>query len=570
MVVKKTEEAKAHPKTRKRIAVKKVKTAHKSASLRSKIKPEAGQHEVVVTPREEVTTKPVEASAVVERPEEKAVEPAKESPISASKPVSVDSAIGKTSSDTALAGKHAIPLMRAPHQPGVTAEIAPATLAEKQSVIRSYLSGLDHTENQQADYGPKPADDAGKSLGFEQALEQRPKFDPLRAVNSAKDVPTMLKQSTGGSHSIPLYRKISYSFGFLVIIFLGILGYSFVGKLDVKVTPKQEKVTSNLVADIYNGDAAVKDSGVAGLVRQAGIEQSKEVETTGKIIGEEELTGKATIINNYDKSQSLVATTRLLSADGKLYRIKDTVNVPANGSIEVAIYADEQKPENEVQPTKFTIPGLWAGLQDKIYAETKEATVYQEKATKIVAQDDIDKAVEELKLTLAKQAENQLSPDEKNKFNQFLYKLDDNSITYESDGKVGEEKDRINVKVKGVVSIVAFGDDKIKQLAKDKLGAYLGDNKTLVNFNENKLTYGLSNVDVKQNIASINVAFEGDVITKNDSVIDKAKLVGLTKEQLESYLGSLPEVEKYEIKFSPSFISKAPITDKRIKVEVVN
>lgn len=554
MVVKKTEETKARPKTRKRIAVKKVKTAHKSASLRSKIKPEAEENEVVVTPREEVAidTQKTEVEPVVSP----AVTPAV-APVEAAKPAEA----------TDPAGKHVIPLIRSPHQPGVTAEIAPATLAEKQSVIRSYLSGLDHTENQQADYGPKPAGSA-KPLGFEQALEQRPKFDPLRAVNSSREVPAMMKQSTNGGHSIPLYRKISYSFGFLVVIFLGILGYSFVGKLDVKVTPKQEKVTSNLVADIYNGDAAVKDSGVAGLVRQAGIEQSKEFETTGKLVSGEELIGTATIVNNYNKSQSLVATTRLLSADGKLYRIKDTVTVPASGSIDVTIYADEQKAENVVQPTKFTIPGLWAGLQDKIYAETKTATVYQEKATKIVDQADIDKAVEELKLTLAKQAENQLSPDEKNKFNQFLYKLDDSSITYESDGKAGEEKEKINVKVKGVVSIVAFSDDKIKQLAKDKLGAYLGDNKTLVNFDENKLTYGLSNVDVKQNIASINVAFEGDVITKNDAVIDKTKLVGLTKAQLESYLGSLPEVEKYEIKFSPSFINKAPITDKRITVEV--
>jgi len=558
MVVKKTEEAKSPSKTRKRIPVRKVKSTHKTAHLRSKIKPEAAEHEIVVTPREEVATQVKKPLAPVEPAVASlAIEPAKEA-TAVVEPVN-------------LAGKHAIPLMRGPHQPGVTAEIAPATLAEKQSVIRSYLSGLDHTENQQSDYAPKSMDGASKPLKFEDALEQRPKFDPLRAIssiNAAKDVPTMLKQSTNGGHSIPLYRKISYSFGFLFIVFLGIMGYSFVGKLDVKVTPKQEKVTSNLVADIYNGDAAVKDSGVAGLVRQAGIEQSKEYDTTGKIVGGEELTGQATVVNNYNKSQSLVATTRLLSSDGKLYRIKDTVTVPANGTIDVAIYADEQKAENEVQPTKFTIPGLWAGLQDKIYAETKTSTVYQEKATMIVAQEDIDKAVEELKLTLSKQAENQLSPDEKNKFNQFLYKLDDNSITFEADGKVGEEKSKINVKVKGVVSIVAFSDDKIKQLAKDKLGAYLGDNKTLVNFNENKLTYGLSSVDVKQNIATINVAFEGDVITKNEAVIDKTKLVGLTKAQLESYLGSLPEVEKYEIKFSPNFINKAPITDKRITVEV--
>lgn len=565
MVVKKTEETKAPSKTRKRIAVKKVKTPHKTAGLRSKIKAEAKQSEVVVAPREEVITKPETAPAAAVLPTEPA---AVSSVVSDQSAGGQELAAGKPSFVEAAAGKHTIPLVRSAHQPGVTAEIAPATLAEKQSVIRSYLSGFDHTDNQQVDYGPKAMESASKPLGFEQAVEQRPRFDPLRAANPAKDVPAMLKQSTSAGHSIPVYRKISYSFGVLVIIFLGILGYSFVGKLDVKITPKQEKVTSNLVADIYNGDAAAKDSGVAGLVRQAGIEQSKEFETTGKLVSGEELIGTATIVNNYNKSQSLVATTRLLSADGKLYRIKDTVTVPADGSIEVEIYADEQKPENAVQPTKFTIPGLWAGLQDKIYAENKQATVYQEKATKIVDQDDIDKAVEELKLTLSKQAENQLSPDEKNKFNQFLYKLDDNSITFETDGKAGEEKEKINVTVKGIVSIVAFSDDKIKQLAKDKLGAYLGDNKTLVNFNENKLTYGLSSVDVKQNIASINVAFEGDVITKNEAVIDKSKLVGLSKAQLESYLGSLPEVEKYEIRFSPSFISKAPITDKRIKVEV--
>ncbi|NTU98827.1 hypothetical protein HGA64_02370, partial [Candidatus Falkowbacteria bacterium] len=450
MAVKKTEEKIPRPKTiRKKIAVKKIKPQAKEpvASIEEITQPE----EIVVAAKKakEVT------KVVVEKPDE--VEEAGPKEESGS------------SFQSRLAAKLAAtdnPTIIKAHEPGVTSEIAPATLAEKQSVIRNYLSGVVHHQ----DKAIQPEVPAPATINLEKKI-----FTPVSQVDSVNAVPPMLKQSTGaGGRSLGLYRKILISFALPTLVLVLILAYFSCVKLYVTITPKQEKVASNLVADIYNEGSEAKPSGAAGLVRQVAVTESKSASSSGRNVTGAQLVGRAKIINNYNKSQSLVAKTRLLSASGKLYRLKESVDVAAGSSVEVDIYADELKKENEVEATKFTIPGLWAGLQDKIYAESSEPIQYAEDGAPVVAQEDIDKVAEELKTTLAEQAKNELTPEEKNKYNQFLYKLDETSVISEADAKPGDERASVNVTVKGVVSVIAFSDDKIKQLAKDKLNTYLG------------------------------------------------------------------------------------------------
>ena len=66
-----------------------------------------------------------------------------------------------------------------------------------------------------------------------------------------------------------------------------------------------------------------------------------------------------------------MATTRLLTPDNILFRIKKGITVPANGEIEVNIYPDDENFKDIVKPTKFTIPGLSEKLQKIIYAESR-------------------------------------------------------------------------------------------------------------------------------------------------------------------------------------------------------
>jgi len=418
--------------------------------------------------------------------------------------------------------------------------------------------------------------------GREIKPEQKPPADAVDGLVKAVAKPFMpvaAKTETTGADLPPeqavkrplhIYRKISVSFIIVALGLLGIISYYSLVKVVITVEPKSEKINNNLVVDIFDeNNTDVKDGSVVGIVRQIEVEQSKEFSATGANILGEEAIGTVKIVNNYTKNQPLVASTRLLSADNKLFRIKDTVNVPANGSAEVAIYADKPSADMAIGPSKFTIPGLWAGLQDKIYAESSAPVVYQQKAQKIIQQIDIDNAINDLKNSLAKQAESEVGANFKSKYDQALYKIDDDSVASETDAKSGEEKDSFTVTVKAKVTVVAFQDEAIKKITEQKLISALPENKKLLEFDKDKITYNLSSFDVDNGTASVDSNFEGLISFKDDAqIIDKNKLVGLTGDQLNEYLASLPEISGFKVEFFPEFIKKVPNLADRIEIKV--
>lgn len=371
--------------------------------------------------------------------------------------------------------------------------------------------------------------------------------------------------------SIGLYRKISFAFVFLTVALLAIVFYFSFIKIDISLTANQERINSNLIFDVVDEEKnEIKPGSVGGIVKEIEINASKDYKpVTSEIIGEE-VVGKAVIHNNYAKNQPLVASTRLMSADNKLYRIKNTVNIPAGGSVEVEIYADTPSEFMVVGPTKFTIPGLWAGLQDQIYAENAEATVYQKQVKGIIGQADIDEAVKDLRNSVLAKAETET---EGSGYDQSFYTLDENSVSIEMDGKAGEERENFRAEIKAKVIAVLFDGNSAKGLAQEKINASISGDKEISQLDAGDIVYSLNNYDLSQGIATMNASFDGKVVLKGDAeILDKNKIIGLTKDQLEQYLGSLPEVSGYEVKFWPSFIDKVPnlINVDRIKVKIQN
>jgi type IV pilus assembly protein PilM len=89
--------------------------------------------------------------------------------------------------------------------------------------------------------------------------------------------------------------------------------------------------------------------------------------------GEGKAAGTIDLINTTRNAQTLVATTRLLSEGGILFRLDDRVLVPAGGRISAHMTADRAGAQGDVPAGRFTIPGLSAALQTQVYGETKEA-----------------------------------------------------------------------------------------------------------------------------------------------------------------------------------------------------
>lgn len=398
----------------------------------------------------------------------------------------------------------------------------------------------------------------------------KPKKEKKEKAVKPKEKHTATTAKKPPKLQINLYKKIAFSFIFLTLVLVGVIVYFSFTKVIITVIPSEEKVNSSLIIDIFDQskNASANKNAVPGVIESVEVEQTKIYPSTGTEVVGEETTGKVTITNNNNQVQTLVATTRLLSPDEKLFRIKDTVYVPAKESVEVEVYADVPGENMAIGPTRFTIPGLWAGLQDKVYAESSESFKHEEKVKKHIAQADIDSGIEDLKKELKKKAEEQIGEKYKN-YSQVMYDVDVNSLAIDIDSKAGEEKDEFSITMKTAVVIVAFNDGPIKNMAKEKLISLISDDKELASFNDGAITYSLEKSNFNQGAATVKAVFEGKTALKDgNQIIDVKKLFGLTREQLNDFLGNEPNIKDYEVKYCPSFIDKVPSFSGRIKIDI--
>ncbi len=392
--------------------------------------------------------------------------------------------------------------------------------------------------------------------------------------NEDQEIQEIVKTRARNSRSVNIYRRITYFFIFLVFILLLTSAYFLLTKVTITLIPDQERMSNNLIFDVQDSesDASVSRANVSGVVKTIKIEHEKNYPASGsKVIGKEAV-GKVTLINSYSKNQMLVATTRLMSAGGDLFRLKSTVNVPAGGAIEVEIYADEPSPEMAIEPTKFNIPGLWAGLQEKIYAESKEKIVYQQKIKKHIVQDDIDNGVRDMRQQLLIKAKTEVNKSYSN-YNEIIYNIDEDSIESSIDAEVGDELDEAIITMSADVIIVAFEAGEASSLAEQKFKLSLPDNKEAISFDKDNIIYSLNNYNDRDGVATINATFEGKVSLKESStVINKEKIIGLNQKQLEIFLEDKADISGFDIKFYPSFLpeflKKIPRLPERIDIRM--
>ena len=415
-----------------------------------------------------------------------------------------------------------------------------------------------------------------ESLEFGDVDRQKQFFSDLvseiksKRINAAQGEYEERYEVKGPKKSLNLYRRLVWKFLILVAFLASLVLYLSFSKLTIFITPKVEAMSDNLFLKVLGNENSVTTINdgrekISGSVHELNLEITKTYRTTGEEYIGEEISGKVFLINNYTKDQPLVATTRLLTADNKLYRLKKSVIVPAGGEVEAEIYADKISAEMAIEPTRFTIPGLWAGMQDKIYAESRKPFTYQQKVEKYVRASDVQLANQEantLLLERAKEFKPLRSQDG------TLYKVIDPVETVLI-AKVGDKAEEFSMTTKAKVVVVSFSQEEVSRLAVAKLNILVPDDKELADFKADNLSYSLENYDEETQVATIKTSFSGLMILKsNAEVIERERLVNLNAEQISTYLNEYPEIGNYELEFYPSFIKKAPHLVDRIQIKI--
>ncbi len=142
-------------------------------------------------------------------------------------------------------------------------------------------------------------------------------------------------------------------------------------------------------------------------------------------------------------------------------------------------------------------------------------------------------------------------------------------IIIELDAKAGEFKDEFVGRAEAKVIVVSFSKEEAAKLASAKLNLLVPDDKELLEFKPEEISYALENYDALSGSATIKASFSGLMALKSESeIIDRSQLVNLKEAQINTYLRDFPEIKSYELKFTPSFIKKAPSLVDRIKVKI--
>jgi hypothetical protein len=387
---------------------------------------------------------------------------------------------------------------------------------------------------------------------------------------------TKIKTEPKSEAPVKFYRKIAFGFVALTGILVLLAAYFVLSKAEITISLAKEPLSVDFIADIEEvGDTAGAPSAdvpgsvsIDGKLTETTVTAEKEYPTTGSKITEGDVGGKLTIINNYSKDQPLVATTRFLAKEGILYRLKKGVTVPAGGKVEAEVYADKPSEEAEkLGPTTFTIPGLWEGLQDKIYGQSFAPMSGGKREVKFATEADIGKAYEDLTKTLSEQVIGSLKSEMK-AAGEVLGKVLIKEINEKrSSLGAGEEGEKFTIKIKLKVVGIAFYRRDIESLAAGQLAAKVPSGKELVGVKYDTMTFLVEKYDLAAHEANIRVRLEGEMSLRSDNpMFDTDKFIGLDREQIIQYLSTYPEIERITIKFSPFWVKKVPQMKNNIKV----
>jgi len=363
------------------------------------------------------------------------------------------------------------------------------------------------------------------------------------------------------------YRTIALSFLSIAVILVGGVFIFTLGKAEINLSlkPKTVNIDTLLAVSEKAGDS----DGLNGLVVELPLTETKEFAVEGSGEGTPaQAVGKVTIYNNTGRNQTLVAPTRLLSADNILFRMKKTLVILAEGKAISDVYADKPGAEGNIGPSKFTIPGLSQELQKSIYAESAESMLGGIKYVKILAEEDIKKAQDILVADLLKVGETKIKETlgSSSTFYNSIFSTD--ITTVKSEPKVGESVDRFKLFVLIKVTGVFYNSADLDKKIADELRSSLSENEVVLGAPAEPMIV-LNKIDSAAKTAEIRVTQTVSAqVSYLEDVINKNQILGRRKSEVESYLKTLPWIDNVEIKTSPSWISKLPNDLNKIKIKV--
>jgi len=392
-------------------------------------------------------------------------------------------------------------------------------------------------------------------------------------------------------------KRIFWKSLILVLVFLviiGITGYSIFSKTEIKISPRMENLNLKEVvtidSNIEHSDFSAKI--ISGKVFQDQRAVSQEFSSTGKTLQEEKARGTIRVYNTYStSSQALLATTRFVSADGKLFRSLKKKVIPGGtyekgklvpGYADIEVQAAETGEGYNIGPSTFSIPGF-AGTPKYTAFYGKSFTSmtggFEGEAPQVTLAD-LEKAKNILADTLRKGSKEFLRNIIPADF-VLLDELISQEITKESSSVEAEtEASSFNFETEIESEGFAFKKSDIENFAKDLINSKISSDKKFqeeslkINYSlENKnlslrsgtlISRMLENKEPDKVIVSLEINVK--IYPKLDLAELKKAVSGKSFQEVRMFLSDHLQITKIEIKSSPFWRKKIPDDIENIEI----
>lgn len=407
-------------------------------------------------------------------------------------------------------------------------------------------------------------------------------------VDAISESVALIKEKSIGNKKMSLKLKLIFWSFFVIIILLiaGVFAYMFLPKADIHVYPQMisEKVDISARAQTDISTIDVENR----IIKAEAVEVVDSLIINKESTGEESASnqksrGRVTIYNEFsEESQQLVATTRLESADGKIFRIIKGVIVPGMkkengniipGSIEADVVADQVGDEYNIGPSEFKIPGFKSSSKyEKFYARSEAKMLgggSQGGIVKVVSSDDIKSASQEAQQKLKDVIVEKIHSNMKEG-----YILDEDSIKLEiiSESSFPVENSvaqSFEYQLEMKIYALVFSENDLISLIQKTAENKIGKSENNFILESIELEYGQITPDFEEEFLDISV-HATTALKKN---IDKDKILegflGAKVNDLGTIVSGYPDIRKVNVVLWPKIlVNKIPKNKERVKIYI--
>lgn len=402
-----------------------------------------------------------------------------------------------------------------------------------------------------------------------------------KAPEPIKEPRPTRKENEGGSKS--------WLFIFLLLVLVSVGGFCYfnLAKATITIWPKTEdvNVATKLTIDKSVASLNFAEKVIPGEVFEEEKVVNDTISSTGRVGKETKAEGTIKVYNEYSQStQVLIASTRFVSTNGKVFRLAARVVVPGftyddknkivPGSVDVKIVADQAGPDYNIAPSTFSIPGF-AGSEKytKFYGKSSQPmTGGSSDKVAQVTKEDLDNA----KITLSKRAkqEGEASFLEKLRGEKttagYLFSEDavqTDIIETFSLATIGMEAETFSYQAKAKSQTILFKESDMEIFTKEFILSQtsLGDS-----ISKKHTTVKMLPENVNLNSGKIILSIDISTKVYFDFELSKLKegLRGKTALESKTLLENTPEISKVEVKLWPFWVRKIPDDLEKIKIDL--